>query len=353
MATSQQTQGPQPSEQLMQLATGYMVSAALYAVTQLGIPDLLKHGPKSVHELAGACAANEDAVYRVLRALASVGVLTESSPRTFALTAVGDFLRSDREDSARTWCCGSQTNFTSDLSGNAARDEDRRDGGGESIWRIVLRILRKGQEVVEVFNDAMTRFSQMLTPAVLDAYDFSWLNGKTLVDVGGGHGYLLTTILKKYPEIRGVVFDLDHVVAGAPPNIETAGLAARCHAAAGDFFAEVPPGDAYIMKHIIHDWNDEKALSILRNCHRAGKANAKVILIEAVITPGNEPHFAKWLDLEMLLLPGGRERTEEEFAQLFERAGFKLTRVVPTKSPVCVLEARSGIEVAESPRPTG
>jgi hypothetical protein len=340
MATPQQTQGPQPSEQLMQFATGYMVSAALYAVTQLGIPDLLKHGPKSVHELAGACAANEDAVYRALRALASVGVLTESSPRTFALTTVGDFLRSDREDSARDMVLWLANKFHYQTYPEMLHSLKTGETVVEKVFgESCFGYFEKDKEVGDVFNAAMTTFSKMLTPAVLDAYDFSWLNGKTLVDVGGGHGYLLTTILKKYPEVRGVVFDLDHVVAGAPPNIATAGLAARCHAAAGDFFADVPPGDAYMMKNIIHDWSDEKALSILRNCHRAGKANAKVILIEAVITPGDEPHFAKWLDLEMLLLPGGRERTEEEFAQLFERAGFKLTRVVPTKSPVCVLEA--------------
>jgi O-methyltransferase domain len=199
--------------------------------------------------------------------------------------------------------------------------------------------LQKDKKVGDVFNAAMTTFSKMLTPQVLEAYDFSGLNGKTLVDVGGGHGYLLTTILKKYPDVHGVVFDLEHVVAGAPANIEAAGATGRCRAASGDFFADVPAGDAYIMKHIIHDWSDEKALNILRNCHRAGNGKAKVILVESVVKPGNEPHLAKWIDLEMLLLPGGRERTEEEFARLFKRAGFRLTRVVQTKSPVSVLEA--------------
>jgi hypothetical protein len=340
MATPQQAQGPQPSEQLMQFATGYMVSAALYSVTQLGIPDFLKHGPKSARELAGACAANEDAVYRALRALASVGVLTECSPRTFALTAVGDFLRSDRDDSARDMVLWLANKFHYQTYPEMLHSLKTGETVVEKVFgESCFGYFEKDKEVGDVFNAAMTTFSKMLTPPVLEAYDFSWLNGKTLVDIGGGHGYLLTTILKKYPEIHGVIFDLDHVVAGAPSNIAAAGLAATCRAAAGDFFTEVPSGDAYIMKNIIHDWNDEKALSILRNCHRDGKTNLKVILIEAVITPGNEPHFAKWLDLEMLLLPGGRERTEEEFAELFESAGFRLKRVVPTKSPVCVLEA--------------
>jgi len=341
MATPVQNQGPQPSEQLMQFATGYMVSAALYAVTKLGIPDLLKHGPKSTRELAGACAADEDAVHRALRALASVGVLTECSPRTFALTPVGDCLRADRDDSMRDmvlWFADAfhfQT-YPEMLHALKTGDTVVEKVFGESCFGY----FEKNNEEAQVFNAAMTRFSRMLTPAVLEAYDFSWLNGKTLVDIGGGHGYLLTTILKKYPEINGVIFDLEHVVNGAPSNISAAGVAGRCRAAGGDFFAEVPPGDAYIIKNIIHDWSDEKALCILRNCHRAGAGKTKVILVEMVITPGNEPHFAKWLDLEMMLLPGGRERTEAEFAKLFDEAGFRLTRVVQTKSPVCVLEAQ-------------
>jgi O-methyltransferase domain/Dimerisation domain len=340
MATSVQKTSLQPSEQIMQLATGYMVTAALYSATKLGIPDLLKDRARPVRELAAACRANEDGVYRVLRALASVGVLNETSPRTFALTAVGEFLRSDREDSARDmvlWI-GDKFHFQtypemmhSMITGETVVEKVF----GESCFGY----FEKNKGVGDVFNAAMTSFSRTLTPPVLEAYDFSSLNGKTLVDIGGGHGYLLTAILKKHPEIRGVIFDLEHVVVGAPAHIGAAGVSARCQTASGDFFAAVPAGDAYIMKHIIHDWNDEKALSILRNCHRAGTGKTKVILVEAVITAGNEPHFAKWLDLEMMLLPGGRERTEEEFARLFHQAGFNLTRVLPTKSPVCVLEA--------------
>jgi O-methyltransferase domain/Dimerisation domain len=340
MATPVQNQGPQPSEQLMQLATGYMVSAALYSVTELGIPDFLKHGPKSTRELAAACEANEDAVFRVLRALASVGVVTESSSRTFALTAIGDCLRSDCDDSMRDMVLWMANKFHYQTYPEMMYSLNTGETVVEKMFgESCFGYLQKDKKVGDVFNAAMTTFSKMLTPQVLEAYDFSGLNGKTLVDVGGGHGYLLTTILKKYPDVHGVVFDLEHVVAGAPANIEAAGATGRCRAASGDFFADVPAGDAYIMKHIIHDWSDEKALNILRNCHRAGNGKAKVILVESVVKPGNEPHLAKWIDLEMLLLPGGRERTEEEFARLFKRAGFRLTRVVQTKSPVSVLEA--------------
>jgi len=200
--------------------------------------------------------------------------------------------------------------------------------------------LAKDKEESEVFNRAMTNLSAALIPAVLDAYDFSYLNGKTLVDVAGGHGYALTAILQKYPQIHGVLFDLEHVVAGAAPGIEDLGLSKRCATASGDFFKAVPAADAYFMKSILHDWDDERALAILQCCCRSGSKNAKVILVETVIAPGNEPHMAKWLDIEMLLLPGGRERTEVEFEELFSKAGFRLTRVLGTKSPVSVIEAQ-------------
>jgi O-methyltransferase domain/Dimerisation domain len=340
MSTPVRAQSPQPSEQLMQLTTGYMVSAALYTATKLGIADLLKNGAKSTRQLAAATATNEDALYRLLRALASVGVFSESAPRVFELTPIAEPLRSDRDDSFRDmvlWMADSFhfRNYPEMLHSVKTGETIVEKVYGDSCFDH----LSKDKELGEVFNRAMTMFSKMLTPAALEAYDFSWLNGKTLVDIGGGHGHLLTAILKKYPDIRGIVFDLEHVLAGAKTRIAEHGLAGRCETAGGDFFADVPAGDAYIMKHIIHDWNDEKALAILKNCHRAGRGNPKVILMEAVLKPGNDPSFAKWLDLEMLLIPGGRERTEAEFAKLFDRAGFRLSRVLQTKSPACILEA--------------
>ncbi len=332
--------GPRPGEIIMQLGTGYMATAALYAATKLGIPDLLKSGAKPTSEIAKACEANEDAVYRVMRALASAGVFTETSPRVFALTAEGELLLSDRPDSQRSmvlWL-GNKMHFDTYPELPYAMKTGKtvvEKVYGESCFGY----FEKNPEVSKVFNEAMTGFSQMFAPAVLDAYDFSWLNGKTLADVGGGHGFVLTSILKKYPEIRGVLADLEHVVAGATEMIRKAGVESRCTTHDCDFFQSVPAADAYVMKHIIHDWNDEKATIILRNCARAGIGKTRVILMESVVAPGNEPHFAKWLDIEMLLLPGGKERTEAEFAKLFEGAGFKLTRVVPTKGALFVVEA--------------
>ncbi len=191
------------------------------------------------------------------------------------------------------------------------------------------------------FNNAMTAFSANVMPAVLKAYDFSGIG--TLVDVAGGHGHVLTSVLREYPQMRGVLFDLDHVIAGSGPQLAVSGVQSRVRAEPGDFFKAVPAGgDAYIIKHIIHDWDDERAVAILSNIRKAldGKPQGRVILLEAVLAAGNAPDFAKLLDLEMMLFPGGRERTAEEFGALFDRAGFTLTTVVPTESMLSVVEAR-------------
>jgi ubiquinone/menaquinone biosynthesis C-methylase UbiE len=332
--------GPEPAEQLMQFATGYMVSSALHAVTALGIPDLLKSGSKSVAELAVSTVSNEDALYRVMRALASIGVFSENPARTFSLTLVSEPLCADARNSMRDMALWLTDPFHFEVYGQLGHSIRTGETVPEKIYGLsCFDYLEKHEEVGGRFNNAMTGFSAMVIAAALEEYDFAWMAGKTLVDVAGGHGKVLTEILKKYPEVRGVLFDLDHVVAGARPRIESQGLSNRCAVAPGDFFKAVPEGDAYIMKHIIHDWDDERASSILKNIHRASHPGSRVILLESVLSPGNEPHFAKWIDIEMLLLPGGRERTEPEYRQLFLDSGFKVTRIVPTKAPLSVIEA--------------
>jgi O-methyltransferase domain/Dimerisation domain len=327
--------GPRPGDVVMQLALGFIGSAALYAATKLGIPDILKAGPKPVSEIARECGGNEEAVYRVLRALAPTGIFSETAPHTFALTAEGEVLLSDRPDSIRPMVLWIDSKIHFDTYPDLTYAMQTGNTVTEKVYgESCFGYFEKNPEVSRVFNEAMTGFSRMFAPAAIEAYDFSWLNGKTLADVGGGHGFVLTSILKNYPEIRGVLADLEHVVAGAPEMIRKAGVESRCTTQPTDFFAAVPAADAYVMKHIIHDWNDEKATTILRNCARAGIGKTRVILMESVVAPGNEPHFAKWLDLEMMLLPGGKERSEAEFAKLFEGAGFRLTRVLPTKGPL-------------------
>lgn len=322
----------------MQLASGYMPSSALFAVTSLNIPDLLKAGPQPVSALAQKTGSHEDALYRLLRALSSVGVFHERPDRTFALTPVSELLCAGHPE--REMALWLSDPFHLHVYEEVAHSLRTGETVAEKIYGVAcFDFLTQNKEVGDRFNRAMTGFSAMLIGAALEAYDFSWLAGKTLVDVAGGHGTVLTEILKKYPAVRGVLFDLEHVVAGAGPIIASQGVADRCTTAHGDFFKAVPEGDAYIMKHIIHDWNDDRATAILRSIHRAARPSARVILIESILAPANEPQFAKWIDMEMLLLPGGRERTAGEYDKLFAAGGFKLTRVVPTKSPISVIEA--------------
>lgn len=194
------------------------------------------------------------------------------------------------------------------------------------------------EEFSAAFNGAMTAMSAVAADAVLEAYDFTGV--RKLVDVGGGHGYLISRILKRYPRLTGGLIDLPHVVEGARSSFATAALLDRCEVVGGSFFDSVPPGDAYIAKHIIHDWDDEHSRTILQNMRKAMTGNGRVLLVEMVVTPDNKGTMAVLIDLEMLhATHGGRERTEPEFAELFASAGLKLNRIVPTKSQFCVLEA--------------
>ena len=337
---STQQQGPQPVEVLFQMALGFMSTAALGCVAELEIADKLKNGPKSVALLAAESGVKEEPLYRVLRALATAGVFEEQAPKTFALTPAADLLRRDAKGSMRNMMLFLATRIHFELSPEMMHSLKTGETVVEKVHNVsVFEYFEKDKITGEIFNDAMTDFSAVVIPAALEAYDFSYLNGKTLIDIAGGHGKVLTEILVKHPEIRGRLFDLEHVVNGAKPRIESLGLTGRCSVCSGDFFKEVPQADAYIMKHIIHDWDDAKATTILKNIHKASPADARVILLEGVIAPGNAPSVGKWLDLEMLLMPGGKERTEEEYRALFAGAGFHVTKFVPTKSPMSVIEA--------------
>src|SRR5579859_1708084 len=332
--------GAQPVEQLFQMGLGFMTTAALGCAAELDIADKLKNGPKSVALLAAECGVKEEPLHRVLRALATAGVFAEQAPKTFALTPAADLLRRDATGSMRNMVLFLATRIHFEIAPEMMHSLKTGETVVEKVHKVsVFEYFEKDKITGEIFNDAMTDFSAAVIPAVLEAYDFNYLNGKTLIDIAGGHGKVLTEILVKHPEIRGKLFDREHVVNGAKPRIESLGLAGRCSVCSGDFFKEVPQADAYIMKHIIHDWDDAKATTILKNIHRASPADARVILLEGVIAPGNAPSVGKWLDLEMLLMPGGKERTEEEYRALFAGAGFRVTKFVPTKSPMFVIEA--------------
>ena len=317
--------------------TGHMVASAVNIVAQLAIPDRLANGPRSADDLAREAGVNADALYRVMRALASTGVFEERDGRKFSLAPAGEMLKKGPIRDMALWIAG---DFNLRVHANAMHSVKTGEPAvSVTVGEGAFEHFAKNPELSRVFNDAMTGFSSMVIPAVVEAYDFSGI--KTLVDVAGGHGGVLTGVLQKYPAMSGILCDLEHVIEGARPRIAALELAGRCTAVSCDIFKSVPAGgDAYIMKHIIHDWDDDKSTVILENIRKVLPKDGRVILIESVIPPGNEPGLGKIIDLEMLVMPGGRERTEEEFRRLFDRAGYRLTRIVPTQSPLSVIEAR-------------
>jgi len=328
------------SQLVFQLATGYIASSALYVAVKLRVADRLADGPRPVADLAAAAGANGDGLYRVLRSLASLGVFEEVSPGTFANNLASSTMRSDAPGSTQPMALWMSDPFHfrvyADMMHSVMTGQPAAD---KTVGMPVFEYFQRDKELSEVFNDAMTAFSAFVVPAALEAYDFGDIS--LLVDVAGGHGQVLTSILQKHPRMRGILFDIEHVIAGAIPRLEQAGVNDRCSTATGDFFKAVPEGgDAYIMKHIIHDWDDERALKILANIRKAMKPGGRIILLESVLASSNEPDFGKLIDLEMLVMPGGRERTADEFRALFQRAGFTVTKIVPTKSPLSVIEAR-------------
>jgi len=325
---------------ILQLGTGHLLASALQVALRLGIADRLAEGPRTTAELARETEVQEDALFRVLRALASVGVFEEDEPRRFALNLPAQMLRKGVPGGMHDMGLWITSPFHFRVYAELMHSVRTGQPSAEKVAGMpVFEYFARETELSAIFNNAMTGFSDLVIQAALKAYDFSGID--LLVDVAGGHGAVLSEILKKYPRMHGVLFDLEHVIQGAGPRIEAAGVKDRLKTEHGDFFKAVPAGDAYIMKHIIHDWDDERALSILRNIHTAmGSKKGRVILLEAVVPPGNTPHFSKVLDLEMLTMPGGRERTEDEFRRLFAKAGFELTRIVPMESALSVIEAR-------------
>ena len=337
-APPQEAQAPPAGAVLTQMAFGALLTQALYVAARLGVADLLAAGPRPVAGLAAETNTHERSLYRVLRSLAGAGVFRETEPKTFALTPLAEPLRSDAPDSVRNGMIfmGEEWHFR--VWGDMMHSvRTGRPAWGRTHGAEVFDYLAANPAHAEVFNNAMTDMSVITAPAVVEAYDFSSFG--TLADIAGGHGYLLAQILKANPGLKGLLFDVPPVVEGAGALLEREGVAARVEKVAGDFFASVPRADAYIMKHIIHDWDDERAGLILKNINAAMGPEGRVLIVEVVVPEGNEPHYAKLLDLEMLASPGGIERTAEEYAELLAGAGLRLTRIVPTTSPFSVVEA--------------
>lgn len=330
--------GPPPEALLMQLSFGALLTQALYAVAKLGVADLLAEKPLHTGELAAATRTDERALYRVLRSLASVGVFREVDPKVFALTPAAELLRTDAPNSMRNGMIFMGEEWHWGVWGNMIESlRTGRSAWGSVHGQEVFDYFAANPEKYEIFNRAMTDMSVNTAPSVVEAYDFSGI--ETLADIAGGHGYLLSQVLKANPKMKGILFDVPPVIAGARALLEKEGVAERVEAVTGSFFEAVPEGaDAYMMKHIIHDWNDEDSRRILRNISKVMKPDGRVLIIEIVVPEGNEPHFSKVMDLEMLVSPGGLERTMEEYRELLAASGLKLTRIVPTRTPFSIIE---------------
>ncbi|HEX4951550.1 MAG TPA: methyltransferase [Blastocatellia bacterium] len=336
--TAQTAQALPPEAVLTQMAFGPLLSQSLSVAAKLGIADLLAEKPKAVADLAAATKTNEQALYRVLRALASVGVFTETEGKVFALTPLAEPLRADVPNSVRNGVifAGADWHWRvwSDLEYSVRTG---LPAWGHTHGAEVFDYFAIHPAESEIFNNAMTDMSVAIAPSVVAAYDFTPF--ATIADIAGGHGYLLSQILRAAPASKGILFDLPHVLARADIVLEQQGVSERVEKVAGDFFQAVPRADAYVMKYIIHDWDDARALRILRVIHQAMDDNAKLLIVETVIPEGNEPHPGKLFDVEMLVSPGGIERTEKEFAALLAEAGFKMRRIIPAQFGLSIVEA--------------
>jgi hypothetical protein len=328
-----------PAQTLLRMITASWIAQAIYVAAKLGVADLLISGPQSPGHLAERTGAHPRALYRVLRALASVGIFAEGSDGRFGLTPLAEPLRSDTPDSLRPFAIMMGSEWAWRSWGEIMHSVRTEMSAFEQVYGSPLfEYYAKNPEAARIFSEGLTSRSRPENAAVVAAYDFS--GARTMVDVAGGQGSLLAAILAANPKARGILFDLPHVIAMARQTLEKAGVAERCELVSGDFFSAVPAGgDVYILKKVIHDWDDAQAPAILRTCRAAIPAHGRLLLIELVIPPGNEPSFGKLLDLLMLVYPGGRERTEAEHRDILASAGFRLERVIPTASTVSIVEA--------------
>jgi hypothetical protein len=325
---------------MLQIISGFWVSRAVYVIAKLGIPDELKSGPKTVEELASATNTHAPSLYRILRALVSVGVLSSVEDGRFNQTPLSETLVTDAPGSLRWFAVSELGQEHYPAWGNLMHSVKTGEIAFDNFFGVdIWKYFQQNPEDAAVFNNSMTSVTAHTNEAITSLYDFSQFG--TIVDVGGGHGGLITSILEKNPQVKGILFDAAEVIEGARPKIEAAGLADRLETVAGDFFKSVPEGgDAYIMKWIIHDWDDEKSNTILKNIRSRMQPTNKLILVDCVVPETHEPHFSKFIDLNMLVMTGGKERTEKEFAQILEAAGFKLVRVITTDVPHSIVEAQ-------------
>jgi hypothetical protein len=340
MSTAQQTQPELPPHaQVIQMATGHWLSKIIYTAVKLDIADRLADAPKCAAELAGPAGLHAPTLHRLMRTLAGFGILTEKEDKRFALTPMGESLKTGAPGSARstilTFCGPTFVKAFDEIQHSL---ETGQTGFEKAFGMPIFDYFVEHPDEASMFSESMVGFHGGETHAVAAAYDFSQF--ETIVDVGGATGNMLSAVLARHKGPRGILFDMAHVVADAPAYLENTGVADRISIESGSFFESVPEGgDAYILSHIIHDWNEEQCLTILGNVRRAMKPDGKLLLVEFVLPEDDSPHLGKLADMIMLVIPGGQERTPAEYDELLAKAGFRMTRVVPTESPVSIVEA--------------
>ncbi len=324
-----------PPAQLMNFIVGKWISKPIYAAAELGIADMLAKGPKSIEELAQITHSHAPSLYRMMRALASVGIFHEIDGKKFELTPIAEYLQTgamrsiailfNSDWSDRAW------GYFMDSIKTGETAFEKAHGMPVSDW------LEQNPKAAGVFNDANAVKAKSSHRAIVDVYDFSGIN--TLTDVGGGLGALMTEILIANPLMHGIVAEIPSVIQKAGERIRAQGLEDRCKTIECNFFKEIPAGsDCYLMSHILHDWPADQCKIILNNCHKTMKPGTRLLIVEMIVPPGNQPSIAKLLDLEMLVTTGGCERTENEYKTLLKTSGFKLARIITTKESISIIE---------------
>lgn len=332
-----QPQTPPAHVGILQLMNGVFVAGTVSCLAQLGIPDLVEAAPQSAEELASQIGADPQALYRLMRATASVGVLSEGPDGRFSQTPMSAVLRSKATPSLRAFAIMTGREWHGRGWSHLKYCVRTGKQALEQIYGAsIFEFLKQHPEEAQIFNDAMTELSMIDSPAVAEAYNFEGI--RTIVDIAGGHGLLLATILERNPYLRGTLYEMPHVLEGASSG-PLKSLLERCTLISGDMFSSVPPGaDAYIMKHIIHDWPDDRCVQLLKACRKGVNSGGRLLVVDSVIQPGNDFSLGKFLDLQMLIFPSGCERTEKQFRDLFAAAGWRLSRIIPTAAPDSVVE---------------
>ena len=328
-----------PSASVLDMTMGFATAQTIFAATRLGIADELADGPLTTDELAARIGAEPAATHRLMRALAMQSIFTERPDGRYAMTSLAQALRSDSPHSVRPLLLMLGHPLYWQHWGNLTESVQSGRTSVESEYGMPLfELLDQRPDVAAVFNDAMTCVSALTIPPVLSAYDFA--RARIIIDVGGGNGQLLAAVLQTAPLAHGVLFEQESLQDSATRVLTAAGVADRCRMEPGSFFESVPTGgELYLLKHVIHDWNDEQAAKILTNVRAAMTGNATLLLIESVLPPRNKPHFGKYLDLDMLIFAGGRERTAAEYSMLLHHNGFEFRRVIPTAAHISLIEA--------------